>query len=235
MDELSDFIFENNWRNYPWWMNFPKMFALFQSFVSPFYIDLQDDIKMILNNTFVNARSFPKFSKDRLSNGIATFWIFDKTGMSIYLYTYFIVIRLQNAENLSIVQRHSNGELLLPLAPLPEFNDAIACLWRFYDGFYQEICGKYFKSLRNIENEEEILKIQFYCIILSKCQPHLQNQQCQDGRKNSFVYPMELGFDKYKWGAYFYLFSLLNHSVLAYKVCYSLIINHRVLMRKISS
>jgi hypothetical protein len=131
---------------------------------------------------------------------------------------------LQNAENLSVVQRHSNGELLLPPAPLPEFYNAITCLWRFYDVAYLEIFEKYFKTLRIVENEEELLKIQFYSIILSKCQPQLQNQQCQDGRKNSFVYPMELGFDIHKWGAYFYLFSLLNHGVLAYKVGSSFIL-----------
>lgn len=133
-------------------------------------------------------------------------------------FTYSIVIRLSMAENVSVVQRHRNGELLLPLAPIPKFYDSIACLWRKYDITYQEMCGKYFKALRNVENDEELLKIQFYSLILSKCQPQLKNQQCQDGRNNGFVYPMELTSDIYKWGTYFYLFALLNHNVLAYKV-----------------
>ena len=120
------------------------------------------------------------------------------------------------------MQRHRNGELLLPLAPLPEFYDSKACLWRMYDVNYQEMCGKYFKPLRNVENDGELLTIQFYSIILSRCQPQLKNQQCQDGRNNCFVYPMELGFDIYKWGTYFYLFELLNHNVLAYKVWFLL-------------
>jgi hypothetical protein len=84
LDELAEIIFKNNWRNYPWWMNFPRMIGLFQSFVSPFYNELQEDIQKILKNTFVNARCFPKFSKDKLSNGSASFWMFDKSGMLIF-------------------------------------------------------------------------------------------------------------------------------------------------------
>jgi hypothetical protein len=125
---------------------------------------------------------------------------------------------LLNTQNISSVKRHSNGELLLPPAPLPAFYKDIASLWRFYDVIYQEIFGKYFKPLRTVEDDKDLYKIQFYCIILSKCQPQLISQGFQDCRTNRFVYPMELGFDIFKWGAYFYLFALLNHSVIAFKV-----------------
>jgi hypothetical protein len=73
-------MFGNNWNNYPWWMNFPIMFSLFHSFVQPFYGEIKEDITSILKNTFVNARSFPKFSKEKLSNGSASFWMFDRSG-----------------------------------------------------------------------------------------------------------------------------------------------------------
>ena len=87
LDELPEIVFKNNWRKYPWWMNFPRMIELFQSFVSPFYNDLKDDIEKILTNSFVNARCFPKFSKDKLSNGSASFWMFDESGMLIFKLT----------------------------------------------------------------------------------------------------------------------------------------------------